>query len=99
MGRGSFISASDQRNEPCSRRAIAHGGNSQFLLANLAAAYRPRIAQSNSAFDIDQRVRISGTTGEQSHRDIREVAEKATARACAVLRRHTLSNSDMLFFL
>ena len=41
MGRGSFISASDQRNEPCSRRAIAHGGcNSQFPPADPAAGYR-----------------------------------------------------------
>ena len=46
-----------------------------FPLANLAAAYRCRNAQSKSAFDIDPRVRISGTTNEQSLGDIREAEE------------------------
>jgi hypothetical protein len=57
MGRGSFISASDQRNEPCSRRAIAHGGcNSQFPPADPAAGYRLRSLQLVSLSDIDRRV-------------------------------------------
>jgi len=39
-----------------------------------AAAYRLRSAQSNSVFDTGLHIRISGTTGEQFRRDIREAA-------------------------
>jgi hypothetical protein len=70
------IAGLNQRNAPCRRRAFARAARTvQVPPANRAAEYRLHTAQSVSLCDIGRYVRISGTTGELSRRDIRGALE------------------------
>ena len=70
-----FSARLNQRSAPCrSRASVLAARIEQFPPAGPATAYRLRNAQSDSVFDIGQRVRTSGMTSEQSSRDIRGAA-------------------------
>jgi hypothetical protein len=61
------ILQSNQRNAPCRHRALVRAvRTAQVLPAGQADAHRLHTAQSVSLCDIAPRVRISGTTSEQS---------------------------------